>query len=84
MIRINRIFGRWLAAVVRVYQVTISPDHGVARGWHAGGCCRFEPTCSEYTRQALIKYGLARGVWMGAKRVIRCNPWSKGGYDPVK
>jgi len=46
--------------------------------------CRFEPTCSEYTRQAVDKYGPARGTWMGLKRILRCQPFCKGGHDPVK
>jgi len=46
--------------------------------------CRFEPTCSEYTRQAVEKYGSARGTWMGLKRILRCQPFCKGGHDPVK
>lgn len=46
--------------------------------------CKFEPTCSEYTKQAIIKYGVIKGSWKGFKRIIRCNPFSKGGYDPLK
>ncbi|MEP6849648.1 MAG: membrane protein insertion efficiency factor YidD [Acidobacteriota bacterium] len=46
--------------------------------------CRFEPTCSEYTREAVEKYGAIRGTWMGVKRILRCQPFCKGGHDPVK
>ncbi|MCA9792979.1 MAG: membrane protein insertion efficiency factor YidD [Candidatus Eremiobacteraeota bacterium] len=45
--------------------------------------CRFYPTCSEYTRQAIVKYGLIRGGWRGFKRICRCHPFSAGGHDPV-
>ncbi|MGQ9918823.1 MAG: membrane protein insertion efficiency factor YidD [Bryobacteraceae bacterium] len=45
--------------------------------------CRFHPTCSEYTRQAVLRYGAARGLWMGLKRIARCQPLCAGGLDPV-
>lgn len=45
--------------------------------------CRFYPTCSEYTRQAIIKYGFFKGCFLGIKRIIRCHPFNPGGYDPV-
>ncbi|MCO5211684.1 MAG: membrane protein insertion efficiency factor YidD [Caldilinea sp.] len=48
-----------------------------------GSNCRFYPTCSSYTYQAIEKYGVAKGSWMGFKRILRCNPWNKGGFDPV-
>ena len=46
--------------------------------------CRFEPTCSRYTEQAIEKYGLFKGSWMGARRIARCQPWGGSGYDPVR
>ena len=46
--------------------------------------CRFEPSCSRYTEQAILKHGLVRGSWMGMKRIARCGPWNPGGFDPVR
>lgn len=46
--------------------------------------CKYYPTCSEYMRQAIEKYGALKGTWLGIKRLFRCNPFSKGGYDPLK
>ena len=46
--------------------------------------CRFYPTCSEYTKQAIIKYGFFKGSWIGLKRIIKCHPLNEGGYDPLK
>jgi putative membrane protein insertion efficiency factor len=61
--------------MVRLYQVTLSPL--------LGGQCRFVPTCSNYCIEAFRKHGLWGGLWRGARRILRCHPWSKGGYDPV-
>jgi putative membrane protein insertion efficiency factor len=46
--------------------------------------CRFEPTCSTYMMEAVEKYGAIKGTWMGVKRILRCQPFCKGGYDPVE
>ena len=46
--------------------------------------CKFYPSCSEYTKQAILKYGCLKGCFLGMKRILRCNPFSKGGYDPLK
>ncbi|HKZ35209.1 MAG TPA: membrane protein insertion efficiency factor YidD [Patescibacteria group bacterium] len=50
----------------------------------AEGSCRFTPTCSEFTYQAIDKYGILKGSWLGLGRIVRCHPFSSGGYDPVK
>lgn len=70
-------------SAIKVYQKTISPDHGVFSGGRQR-VCRFQPTCSEYTAQAIEKYGVLKGSAMGTWRILRCNPFSKGGYDPVE
>ena len=61
------------------YKKSISP-------WleNLGVHCKYEPTCSEYTKQAIEKYGAFKGTFLGIKRVLKCNPFSKGGYDPLK
>ena len=53
---------------------------GIAEG---GGVCKFTPTCSNYTYQAIEKYGSFKGAVLGLKRIVRCHPWSLGGYDPT-
>lgn len=68
----------WL---IRLYQKTISPDHGFFRHLHPNGYCRFYPSCSEYSYQVINKYGLVFGLPKAFWRIIRCNPWSKGGVD---
>ncbi|MFA5024408.1 MAG: membrane protein insertion efficiency factor YidD [Patescibacteria group bacterium] len=78
-------FPRRLAvALIRIYQKTISFDHGLMKVFYPHGFCRFTPTCSEYGAQAIEKYGIIKGGLMTGWRVLRCNPWSKGGFDPVK
>ena len=68
--------------LVRLYQKTLSPDHGVLmRKLFPNGHCRFQPTCSEYAVGVLKKYGLIRGMLKAGFRVLRCNPWGKGGLD---
>ncbi len=61
--------------LVRFYQAAISP--------FTPATCRFEPTCSSYTIQALEKHGLFKGGWLAIKRIFSCHPWGKSGYDPV-
>lgn len=61
--------------ILGVYKAVVSPFLPPA--------CRFEPTCSEYMRQAIEKYGAIKGIWMGLRRLLRCQPFCDGGHDPV-
>ena len=61
--------------LIRLYRKYISPAFPPS--------CRFMPTCSEYAMEAIEKYGAARGGWLAVRRLLRCNPFCKGGYDPV-
>ena len=66
----------WLLVLpIRFYQIAISPLLGPS--------CRFTPTCSEYARQALVKHGPIKGLYLAIWRILRCNPWGGSGYDPV-
>lgn len=69
--------------LIKIYQLTFSPDHGIARIFFPHGCCRYYPTCSEYARQAIEKHGLY-GLQLTVLRLSRCHPWSIGGIDPVR
>lgn len=64
-----------LLGLIRLYQLTLSP-------W-LGAPCRYEPTCSRYAAEAIERHGALRGVWLAAKRLGRCHPWGRSGYDPV-
>ena len=61
--------------LIRVYQIIIAPILPPA--------CRFDPSCSEYMRQAIDKFGVAHGAYLGVKRILRCHPWHPGGADPI-
>ncbi|MBO4897958.1 MAG: membrane protein insertion efficiency factor YidD [Clostridia bacterium] len=62
--------------LIKFYMLKISP--------HKKPCCRFYPTCSEYCYEAVEKYGALKGGFLGLKRILKCNPLFKGGYDPLK
>ena len=74
---------RWIAALpkrfllwlIRLYRAGISPMHRP--------CCRFIPTCSQYAMEAIEKYGAVKGGYLALRRILRCNPFCNGGYDPV-
>ena len=59
---------------IRGYQLTLSP--------YLGAACRFEPSCSRYTLEAVERYGVLRGLWLGLRRIGRCHPFHAGGFDP--
>ena len=69
--------------LIKLYQLTLSPDHSWLKGRFPYGYCRHYPSCSEYTKQALEKFGLVKGGWMGVKRILRCNPWVHPKVDLV-
>lgn len=71
-----------IVQLINFYQKFVSLDTGVF-AIRKGTTCVFYPTCSEYTKEAVIKYGTIRGVFMGVKRIIRCHPWQKNHIDPV-
>jgi len=66
---------KFFVFLIRVYQYTLSP--------FIGRSCRYTPTCSHYSVEAIEKYGPFKGGWMAAKRIASCNPWGGQGYDPV-
>ena len=66
---------RLLLCLIRFYRAAISPTHAP--------CCRFTPTCSQYALEAVEKYGAVKGGCLALRRILRCNPLCKGGYDPV-
>jgi hypothetical protein len=69
---------------IKIYQKTLSPDHGPLKGFFPYGSCRFTPTCSEYGIQAFKKYGVIKGGIKTIWRIMRCNPFNPGGHDPLK
>jgi uncharacterized protein len=64
-----------LLAIIKIYQYSISPLMAPT--------CRFTPSCSQYAKEVIVKHGALGGGWLSLKRVLRCNPWHPGGYDPA-
>jgi putative membrane protein insertion efficiency factor len=72
---INKFISAILLFLIRIYQVTLSPMLGKS--------CRYTPSCSKYTFEAIQKHGAIKGGWLGLKRILSCHPWGGSGYDPV-
>jgi uncharacterized protein len=66
---------RFGVTLIRAYQIVLSPL--------VGGACRFEPSCSQYAMTAVEQHGFVRGMWLAIRRVGRCHPFGRSGYDPV-
>jgi len=75
---------KFFVLLIKIYQKTLSFDHSPLKVFYPHGFCRFTPSCSEYGAQAISKYGILKGGLKSAWRVLRCNPFNKGGYDPLK
>jgi len=73
-----------VVSLIKFYQKTLSFDHGPLKALYPHGFCRFHPTCSQYGLEAIQKHGVVKGGFMTSWRILRCNPWNKGGHDPVK
>lgn len=69
--------------LIHFYQKTLSFDHGFLKVFFPYGFCRFKPTCSEYAEQVITKHCILKGGLKAAWRILRCNPWNNGGYDPA-
>jgi putative membrane protein insertion efficiency factor len=68
--------------LIDAYQKILSPDTGIF-ALKKGTTCVFYPTCSEYTKEALLKYGTLKGLFLGLRRILRCHPWQKEHIDPL-
>jgi uncharacterized protein len=75
---------RIILKIIRWYQKYLSLDTGFLSYIYSERVCRYHPTCSEYSYQAIEKYGILKGGWISLKRIVRCHPWAKGGNDPLQ
>jgi len=73
-----------LIGLINAHQKTLSFDHSPLKVFYPHGFCRFHPTCSQYSIEAIDKYGPIKGSLKAAWRILRCNPFNKGGNDPLK
>lgn len=73
--KVDRILQQLVCSPIKLYQYLISPL--------LKPCCRYYPSCSQYAERAIKLHGINKGLWLALKRILRCNPWASGGYDPV-
>jgi hypothetical protein len=73
--KINLVLQQLICLPIKLYQYLIAPLLPPS--------CRFEPSCSHYAESAIKQHGVGKGLWMAIKRLLRCHPWARGGYDPV-
>lgn len=76
-------FKKMVLFCIKFYQKTLSFDHGLLKYFSKQPRCKFHPTCSQYMYEAIDRFGMFKGIFLGAKRIGRCHPWSMGGMDPI-
>ena len=81
--QLTKIFKNIILKLIKLYQRTLSPDHGWLKRFYPHGFCRFHPSCSQYAYEAVEKHGVVKGSLKTVWRVLRCNPFNKGGVDRV-
>jgi hypothetical protein len=72
---LSRLFISFFISIIKIYQIVLSPL--------LGKTCRFNPTCSNYSKLSIEKFGIIKGFYLSIKRLLRCHPWGSSGYDPV-
>jgi len=72
---LSRLFISFFISIIKIYQIVLSPL--------LGKTCRFNPTCSNYSKLSIDKFGIIKGFYLSIKRLLRCHPWGSSGYDPV-
>ena len=72
---LSSLFIFFFISIIKIYQIVFSPL--------LGKTCRFNPTCSNYTKLSIEKFGIIKGFYLSIKRLLKCNPWGSSGYDPV-
>ncbi len=78
-----RLLANFIILLINAYQKTISPDHGFLKSKYPYGFCRHYPTCSQYTKQAVGRFGAFKGLILGFIRILKCNPWVEPSVDQI-